>query len=147
MCWLGWSGKFAHALISKKHLSPAVLPFSEKAHPDLKYFATPWVTADLAEEALLSSPCKQDSTLSDSERSFPRPAGNMQLSTYDHAYFAPEKDPAEELTHDAPEVIVSSGGDGSVGDLLVQVPKPRSLKECCLEPKFSGSFRPTEQIS
>lgn len=133
--------KATHDLMCSMHNVQAVLRSithkinvaGEKAHPDLKYFATPWVTADLAEEALLSSPCKQDSTLSDSERSFPRPAGNMQLSTYDHAYFAPEKDPAEELTHDAPEVIVSSGGDGSVGDLLVQDMAVGALEVGCVE--------------
>lgn len=65
----------------------------------------------------------------------------MQL--HDHTYFAPEKDPAEKLTHGTPDVIVSSGGD--VGDLLVQVPKPPS-KECHLEP-LSYRINQTETLS
>lgn len=133
--------KATHDLMCSMHNVQAVLRSithkihvaDQKTHPDLKYFATPWVKMDLAEEALLSSPCKQDSPSSGSERSFPRPGGNMQLSTYDHAYFAPEKDPVEELMHDAPDVIVSSGGDGSVGDLLVQDMSMGAFDVGCVE--------------
>lgn len=132
--------KATHDLMCSMHNVRAVLQSithkinmaSEQNHPDLRHFTTPWVKRNFTSEAL-GSLGKQDIPSSSSEGDVPRPSGNMHLSTYDHAYFAPEKDGAAELGKEAPDVIVSTGGDSSAGDLLVQDMAMEAFEVGCIE--------------
>ncbi|XP_037510477.1 PHD finger protein 20-like protein 1 isoform X3 [Rhipicephalus sanguineus] len=132
--------KASHELMCSVHNVRAVLHSithkinvaSEKSHPDLKYFTTPWVKRSVSEVADILE--KQDATPSSPEKDELRPGGHMHLSTYDHAYFAPEKNTATtELTQEAPDVIISTGGDSSAGDLLVQDMAMEAFEVGCVE--------------
>ncbi|XP_077514794.1 PHD finger protein 20-like isoform X3 [Amblyomma americanum] len=132
--------KATHDLMCSMHNVRAVLHSithkinmaSEKNHPDLRHFTTPWVKRNFTSEAL-GSLAKQDVPPSSSSGDLSRAGGNMHLSTYDHAYFAPEKDGAAELGKEAPDVIVSTGGDSSAGDLLVQDMAMEAFEVGCIE--------------
>ncbi|CAN7996074.1 unnamed protein product [Ixodes hexagonus] len=86
-------------------------------HPDLKYFAKPWepayhdIPTPIGTRGPLGSVSSEDLS---------RPGRDMMGSTYDHAYFAAEQEPPDDLAQEAPDVIVSTGADGSAGDLLMQ---------------------------
>lgn len=132
--------KATHDLMSSMHNVRAVLRSitykinvaSEQNHPDLRHFSTPWVKSSFASEAL-GSLGKQDVPSSSSGGGVSRISGNMHLSTYDHAYFAPEKDGSTELGKEPPDVIVSTGGDSSAGDLLVQDMAMEAFEVGCIE--------------
>ncbi|KAG0421714.1 hypothetical protein HPB47_002410, partial [Ixodes persulcatus] len=78
-------------------------------HPDLRHFAKPWASA-------LDFPPPRGPGEGPMR---PGPAG----SAYDHAYFAAEREPPDDLARGAPDVIVSAGADGGAGDLLMQAPR------------------------
>ncbi|CAN7995892.1 unnamed protein product, partial [Ixodes pacificus] len=88
-------------------------------HPDLRHFAKPW-------------PSSLD---------FPPPRGpgegparlGLAGSAYDHAYFAAEREPPDDLAREAPDVIVSAGADGGAGDLLMQDLSLGALDVGCIE--------------
>ncbi|KAM7300989.1 hypothetical protein ISCGN_016559 [Ixodes scapularis] len=88
-------------------------------HPDLRHFAKPWASA----------------------LDFPPPRGpgegparlGLAGSAYDHAYFAAEREPPDELARGAPDVIVSAGADGGAGDLLMQDLSLGALDVGCIE--------------
>uniref|UniRef100_A0A224Z4Y7 PHD finger protein 20 n=1 Tax=Rhipicephalus zambeziensis TaxID=60191 RepID=A0A224Z4Y7_9ACAR len=133
--------KASHDLMCSVHNVQAVLHSithkinvaSEKSHPDLKYFTTPWVKRSVVDE-VVDVLEKQDATPSSPGKDELRPGGHMHLSTYDHAYFAPEKNTATtELTQEAPDVIISTGGDSSAGDLLVQDMGMEAFEVGCVE--------------
>ncbi|XP_050045363.1 PHD finger protein 20-like isoform X2 [Dermacentor andersoni] len=132
--------KATHDLMCSVHNVQAVLQSiahkinvaSEKSHPDLKYFTVPWVKRNVANEALEVLE-KQDRTPRSPEKDESRPSGHMHLSTYDHAYFAPERATTPELTQEAPDVIISTGGDSSAGDLLVQDIAMEAFEVGCVE--------------
>lgn len=132
--------KATHDLMCSVHNVQAVLQSiahkinvaSEKSHPDLKYFTVPWVKRNVANEAVENLE-KKDGTPSSPEKDESRPSGHMHLSTYDHAYFAPERATTPELMQEAPDVIVSTGGDSSAGDLLVQDIAMEAFEVGCVE--------------
>lgn len=132
--------KASHDLMCSVHNIRAVLHSithkinvaSEKCHPDLKYFTTPWVKRNVVSEALDVLE-KQGAASSSPVKDELRPGGHMHLSTYDHAYFAPEKTLTTELTQEAPDVIISTGGDSSAGDLLVQDMAMEAFEVGCVE--------------
>ncbi|XP_042149721.1 PHD finger protein 20-like protein 1 isoform X3 [Ixodes scapularis] len=88
-------------------------------HPDLRHFAKPWASA----------------------LDFPPPRGpgegparpGLAGSAYDHAYFAAEREPPDDLARGAPDVIVSAGVDGGAGDLLMQDLSLGALDVGCIE--------------
>ncbi|KAH7964648.1 hypothetical protein HPB49_000043 [Dermacentor silvarum] len=130
--------KATHDLMCSVHNVQAVLQSIAhkincgKSHPDLKYFTVPWVKRNVANEAVEILE-KKDGTPSSPEKDESRPSGHMHLSTYDHAYFAPERATTPELMQEAPDVIVSTGGDSSAGDLLVQDIAMEAFEVGCVE--------------
>uniref|UniRef100_A0A6B0VFN0 Putative dna polymerase iii subunit gamma and tau n=1 Tax=Ixodes ricinus TaxID=34613 RepID=A0A6B0VFN0_IXORI len=88
-------------------------------HPDLRHFAKPWA----------------------SSLDFPLPRGpgegpvrpGLAGSAYDHAYFAAEREPPDDLARGAPDIIVSAGADGGAGDLLMQDLSLGALDVGCIE--------------
>ncbi|KAL3198977.1 hypothetical protein MRX96_044179 [Rhipicephalus microplus] len=133
--------KASHDLMGSVHNVRAVLHSinhkinvaSEKSHPDLKYFTTPWVKRSVVRE-VVDVLEKHNAIPTSPEKDELRPGGHMHLSTYDHAYFAPEKNTATtELTQEAPDVIISTGGDSSAGDLLLQDMAMEAFEVGCVE--------------
>lgn len=133
--------KASHDLMGSVHNVRAVLHSinhkisvaSEKSHPDLKYFTTPWVKRSVVRE-VVDVLEKHNAIPTSPEKDELRPGGHMHLSTYDHAYFAPEKNTATtELTREAPDVIISTGGDSSAGDLLLQDMAMEAFEVGCVE--------------
>ncbi|KAL1444244.1 hypothetical protein MTO96_029930 [Rhipicephalus appendiculatus] len=113
--------KASHDLMCSVHNVRAVLHSithkinvaSEKSHPDLKYFTTPWVKRSVVSE-VVDVLEKQDATPSSPEKDELRPA-------------------TTELTQEAPDVIISTGGDSSAGDLLVQDMGMEAFEVGCVE--------------